>query len=24
VLGLRTSHIQKLTLKECKIMTNTY
>ena len=24
VLGLRTSHIHKLTLKECKIMTNTY
>ena len=24
VLGLRTSHIQRLTLKECKIMTNTY
>ena len=24
VLGLRTSHIQKLTLKECKIMTDTY
>lgn len=24
VLGLRTSHIRRLTLKECKIMTNTY